>query len=197
MSVPPPPWPYSDWDQRPPERAPWQMGSSLYEAYGSFLGRIRAGTVDEIDDGEHWEYGGGLVDKEPTSGAYDAGLGYWTDTEAEAHRLREIAKEDRAAKVDAAAARHIKRLKAAKAAVKERIHNGKRERKRVMQVVLREIRQLGRPFTARDLHQRCPELKQVGMVLVRISNAGHIRKTGEMRLLKAGLRPQPVWELAV
>lgn len=112
------PWPYSDWDQRPALRAPWQRGCDLYEAYGRFLERMQSGTICEDD--------GGWADRYKTpancynfgtfqdSGSYDSHFGYTTEQECETHRLREFEKLKRAAGVDSRsqAAHHERKRRA-------------------------------------------------------------------------------------
>jgi hypothetical protein len=106
------PYPYSDWDQRPEKRAPVLRGCELYEAYGRFLDRMRAGTICEDDGGWADSFrnrvrsdgflGTGTLGDD--SGAYDSHFGYTTEEECERHRIAEEGKLKRAIEVNRRAA---------------------------------------------------------------------------------------------
>lgn len=122
MPLPPLPYPYSDWDQRPVKHAPWQRGCDLYEAYGRFLERIENGTLCE-DDGGWCDFHSGSSFKgfgretafvsplgnTQDSGSYDSHFGYTTEEECESHRLKELSKLKRATKVNAGAKSAVKK----------------------------------------------------------------------------------------
>lgn len=119
MTCPPPPYPYSSWDQRPATHAPWQMGCDLYEAYGRFLDRLRADKFDDgdggwCDRGALYKSAGGVSKGEVYSdaGRYDSDFGYTTEEQCEQHKKREMEKAKRAQFVDAAAKAANDKIKA-------------------------------------------------------------------------------------
>ncbi len=146
----PPPYPYSDWDQRPPPHrdANLERGSYLWEAYGRFLDRCASGYFESPSQ----EGDGGWADiriqsagvsygeYQHDAGAYDGAFGYYTEEECEAHRLREERKLSRAPAVNA----------------KAQAANKKRAEEKARSLVLREaiikyLRKTEKPAMMREI----------------------------------------------
>ncbi len=190
-------WPYSERDQMPPTRAPWQMGTELYEAAGRFLDRMEDGSVYDLGDGGWMDHAQKIG--YDLSAGYDSRLGFATEAEAEAHRQREEAKRSRAPAVDAAAMRKIHELHTERAAAKVAIVKKKASAAQWRDTFLQALKAHGRPACPYELDVpggKKGGKRNPGMIFRYLAHEGLIRKTGVRRQPPSGNRNwQFEWEV--